>query len=166
MVWSKLKTLIESLTNPGPKAGPVDESVEQFRGCCLEAFAYLREEYGFSEVKPPRKDPDPYLVKFSNGEIALAVRGLSYGTAASVYYLTRDGLEAPTLFLEPGWSVASLGKKQKREKGPEPTQRQQIFNAARRIRERDADILGGDYTRLEDVALRWKEASEKLYGGV
>lgn len=143
----------------------MDESVEQFRGWCLEAFAFLRQEHGFSELKFKKGPANLYHVRFSNGVIELAVKGEGYGADAYVYYLNADGVEVPSRFLEPDWDPVSFGRK-KRKKGPRLTQPQQIFYEAGRIKVRDGDILRGDYTHLDDVSARWKDVKEKLFGRV
>jgi hypothetical protein len=141
----------------------MNESLEQFRKWCLDAFAFLRQQYGFFEVKANGGRFNPYCVRFSNGEIELGVKGEGYGTIAYIYYVSRDGIEVPSQFLEPGWEPSSFRRKRK-GKGPRPSQEEQIFSEANRIKERDGDILRGDYSRLEGVAARWKNIKEKLFG--
>ena len=141
----------------------MSESAAQFREWCLGAFAFLREQYGFVEVEPNEESLNPYYVRFSNGEIGLEVKGEGYGTIAYVGYVNREGLEVPSKFLEPNWDPLSFRKK-RRKRGPALTQEQQIISEAERIKGRDGDILGGDYTRLDEVAMRWKDIREKLFG--
>ena len=139
------------------------KSLEQFRGWCLEAFAFLCQQYGFVEVECDNKKYNPYCVKFSNSEIELVVKGEGYGTIAYVGYVNRAGIEVPAKFLEPGWDPLSFSKKRKK-KEPKLTQAQQIFSEANKIKERDGDILRGDYTRLDEVAVRWDKIRKKLFG--
>src|SRR5919199_103564 len=114
------------------------KSLEQFRGWCLEAFAFLCQQYGFVEVECGNEKYNPYCVKFSNSEIELVVKGEGYGTIAYVGYVNRDGIEVPARFLEPDWGPLSFRKKRKK-KAPKLSQEQQIFSEADRIMERDGD---------------------------
>lgn len=139
----------------------MDKSLEQFRGWCLEAFAFLCQQYGFVEVECDDKKYNPYCVKFGNGEIGLVVKGEGYGTIAYVGYVNRDGIEVPSKFLEPDWDPSSFRKRKK--KAPKLSQEQQIFSEANTLMRRDGDILRGDYTRLDGVAARWKSIKEKLF---
>jgi|SRR5690349_11376103 len=136
-------------------------NLEQFRNWCRQAFAFLCQEHRFVEVEAA--DASPYCVRFGNGKIQLAVKGEGYGTVAYIYYVNSDGIEVPAEFLEPAWEPAARRKK-RRKKGPHMTQEQQIFSGAARIHVRDADILKGDYRRLDELAVRWKNFKEKLFG--
>jgi hypothetical protein len=139
----------------------MDDNLEQFRNWCLQAFAFLCQQYRFVEVEAA--DLNAYCVRFSNGKIQLAVKGEGYGTVAYICYVNRDGIEVPAKFLEPNWGPTTHRKKSKK-KGPHLTQEQQIYSEAARIQERDDDILKGDYRRLDGVAVRWKNFKEKLFG--
>src|SRR5262249_48285163 len=97
--------------------GPLrmDDNVVQFRNWCLRDFAFLSRQHRFAEVKATGSRFNPYCVRFSNGEIELAVKGEGYGTIAYVYYVNRDSIEVPAGFLEPNWQPLSHRKKPKKK---------------------------------------------------
>ena len=105
-------------------------------------------------------------MQFTNGAISLRISGEGWGTIAAVEYLSVDQLPVPTVFLESGWSPGGLRKKFRRAKKPPQTQEQQVEVAAARIRERDQDILAGEYARLNQVAVQWRQARLALHDGV
>ncbi len=57
--------------------------------------------------------------------------------------------------IPPDWQPVRK-RKRKKKRTPEPSQQEQIFEAARIIAERDLDILGDDLSRVEAAAERRK----------
>jgi hypothetical protein len=101
-----------------------------------------------------------YQVQFSDGSVSLLIEGEGYGTVAAIKYLTKDGFGVPVKFLEPNWPPPANRKK--KFKGPSLSQEQQIYRGAEMIKARDQDILTGNYSRLDEVAVRWKAMKEQL----
>ena len=120
----------------------------------------LIENYGFHELDGlhPRHT-NKYQVRFGNGEVEILILGEGYGTIANIEYVTADGVEVATQILEPDWEPF---KKQKKTKKVIPSQADQIIMAANRIRERDKDILLGDFNRLNKAAERWQTIKTKM----
>ncbi|MGH8122867.1 MAG: hypothetical protein ACREPT_08855 [Rudaea sp.] len=132
----------------------MNESLSHFQAVCREAFAFLAP-YGFHEIEAPSDTHNPYVVAFENSVVTVRIAGEGWGTIASVEYKDRTNRSVPTAILEPNWKLSAKRKKISRRKSP--TQDEQIFAAARRIRERDHDILSGNHERLDAAAIAWQE---------
>jgi hypothetical protein len=133
---------------------------EEFKNWCRYAFKFLLSDYGFQEMPLPHpKHSNPYQARFSNGTIEIIVLGEGYGTIANIEYVTIEGIEVATQILEPGWEPFKKGK---RKKTPQVSQKEQIFEAANRIKVRDTDILSGDLTRLNEAASCWQAICSKM----
>ena len=87
------------------------------------------------------------------------ILGEGYGTIATVQYVTTDGVEVSIQILEPDWEPF---KKRKKPKKKMHSQNDQIIMAAERIKERDKDILLGDFSRLDKAAERWQTIKTKM----
>ena len=138
----------------------MDESLSEFKSICRDAFQFLIVDHGFQELHgfhPNHKNL--YQVRFGNGEIEILLLGEGYGTIANIEYVTSDGVEVATQMLEPDWEPF---KKRKKPKKVMPSQKDQIVEAANRIKDRDKDILIGDYTRLNVAAARWQNIKNKM----
>lgn len=138
----------------------MDDNLAVFKTWCRDAFEYLLKDHGFVELPELHpKHANPFQTRFANGTIELLILGEGYGTVASVSYVTQERTEVYTQQLEPDWEPF---KKRKRRKRLVVSQRDQIFAAADRIRERDADILSGDLSRMQAAAARWRVICEKM----
>ena len=136
------------------------ESLSEFKSICREAFQFLIMNYGFQELNGLNpKHINQYQVRFGKGVVEILILGEGYGTIANIEYVTADGIEVATQMLEPDWEPF---KKRKKPKKTMPSQRDQIILAAERIKERDKDILIGDYTRLNIAADRWVKVKSKM----
>jgi hypothetical protein len=138
----------------------MNENLITFKTWCRDAFQYLLKDHGFRELPDLHpKHANPFQVRFTNGVTELLILGESYGTVASVSYVTQDNIEVATQLLEPDWEPF---KKRKMKKTPQVSQRDQIFAVAARIKARDSDILSGDTNRLVSAAARWRSICEKM----
>jgi hypothetical protein len=130
----------------------MNEILSEFKAVCRDAFQFLIVNYGFQELHGLHpKHTNQYQVRFANGEVEILILGEGYGTIANIEYVTPDGVEVATQMLEPDWEPF---KKQKKPKKAMPSQKDQIVVAADRIKERDKDILLGDFKRLNNAAER------------
>ena len=138
----------------------MNESLSEFKTICRDAFQFLVMHYGFQELQGLHpKHTNQYQVRFGNGEIELLILGEGYGSIANIEYVAPDGVEVATQMLEPDWEPF---KKRKKPKKAMPSQKDQIIEAANRIKERDKDILLGGYTRLNIAATRWQKIKTKM----
>ncbi len=138
----------------------MNESLSEFKAICREAFQFLIANYRFKELHGLHPShTNQYQVRFGNGEVEILILGEGYGTIANIEYVTSDGVEVATLMLEPDWEPF---KKRKKLKKTLPSQKDQIFMAAGRIKERDNDILLGDFKRLKKAAERWQTIKTKM----
>ena len=138
----------------------MNESLSEFKSACREAFHFLIVNYGFQELHGLHpKHTNQYQIRFGNGEIEILILGEGYGTIANIEYVTSDGVEVATQMLEPDWEPF---KKRKKLKKAMPSQRDQIFMIADKIRGRDKDILLGDLKRLNKAAERWQAIKTKM----
>ena len=141
----------------------MNESLTEFKAWCREAFEFLVRDFGFHELSELHPNhTNNYQARFSNEQVEILVLGEGYGTVASVNYVTSKGTEVPTEILDPNWEPFIGRKKTKKGKAPTDSQHDQIFAAARRIQERDSDILQGSMFRLEKAATRWRTIHEKM----
>ena len=138
----------------------MNENLSEFKAVCRYAFQFLSEHYGFRELSELHPNhSDQFQVRFGNGEIEILILGEGYGTIANIEYVTPDGIEVVTQMLEHNWEPF---KKRKKSKKTMPSQKDQIVEAANRIKERDNDILSGDITRLNAAATRWQTIKNKM----
>ena len=138
----------------------MNESLSEFKSACREAFHFLIVNYSIQELHELHpKHTNKYQIRFGNGEIEILILGEGYGTIANIEYVTSDGVEVATQMLEPNWVPF---KRQKKFKKTMPSQRDQIFMIADKIRERDKDILLGDLKRLNKAAERWQAIKTKM----
>ncbi len=134
--------------------------MNEFKSVCREAFQFLIVNYGFQELDGLHpKHTNQYQVRFGNGEIEILILGEGYGTIANVQYVTTDGVEVATQMLEPDWEPFKKCKKPNKDM---PSQNDQIIMAADRIKERDKNILLGDFSRLDKAAERWQTIKTKM----
>lgn len=134
----------------------MNESLNHFQSVCREAFAFLVSEFAFYEVASSNRISNPYVIEFQNGAILLRIVGEGYGTVARVEYQNQDGKNVPSIVLEPTWKFSGWGKAAKAWRKSSGTQDEQIHESAKRIRERDQDILSGKYGRLQEAAVKWQ----------
>lgn len=138
----------------------MSDSLSIFKDWCKDAFRFLSEKHAFALLQEGRQY-DSYYVLFGHGDVKLGVCGEGYSSVATVHYITSTGFEVPYQCLNPGWQPA-IGKRRKKTKGPEMSQQQQIFHAAKVISERDEDILRGDMSRVNAAAQRLQAIYERL----
>lgn len=138
----------------------MNESLSEFKSVCRKAFRFLIENYGFHELDGlhPRHI-NQYQIRFGNGKVEILILGEGYGTIANIAYVTSDGVEVATQMLEPDWEPF---KKRKKIKKATLSQVDQIIMAANRIKDRDKDILLGDFNRLKKAAERWQTIKTKM----
>ena len=121
--------------------------LSQFEDACEEAFAFLLDR-GFRRVPaPPHRSANRFQVWYSNGKLSAVISGESYGTAASVYLETADRRVAEIYFtpedLRPSRTSRGVA---------EPSQLQQLREAALRVQRHCGDVLSGDMTRFDALA--------------
>ena len=139
----------------------MSDSLSTFKDWCREAFRFLVEQHGFTVVQKGQQY-NQYYVLFGHGDVRLGILGEGYGTVATIHYLTRSGFEVPYQCVAEDWQPA-LGKHKKRRK-QQASQREQIFQSAKIIAERDQDILRGDLFRVDFAAQRLQAIYERLRG--
>jgi hypothetical protein len=126
----------------------MNEPLAHFRSVCLDAFSFLTLDHGFTETGTGPETTNPYVVHFTNGEIALSVIGEGWGTTARIVYTGPDGRTVPGALLDPGWEPNPRRRRPKSAHNPELSQDDQIRAAAAVIRDRDHAILLRDYAQL------------------
>jgi hypothetical protein len=137
----------------------MSDSLSTFKDWCKDAFRFLLEKHDFKVIQEGRQYNQYYIV-FGRGDVRLGVLGEGYGSIAAIHYLTRVGFEVPYQCVPADWQPA-LGKR-KKKKTPQPSQQEQIFQAAKTIAERDDDILRGDMSRVNSAAQRLQALYERL----
>ena len=137
----------------------MSDSLLIFKDWCKVAFRFLIEDYDFHVVQEGRQY-NPYYLIFGRGDIRLGVLGEGYGSIAVVHYLTQTGFEVPYKCVSADWKPP-LGKRRK-PRNPQPSQQEQIFQAAKDIAEQDKDILCGDQSRINLAAIKLQSLYQRL----
>jgi len=141
----------------------MEEDIRSFKTLCSDAFQYLLDDYEFVELSDPHPEhSNPFQARFKSGVVELLILGEGYGTLASIQYITEDGTHVATEILEPDWKPLEKIRSRKKQRGPEGSQQDQVYAAAKRIKERDEDILRGNMDRLNAAAVRWRTICGKM----
>ena len=119
--------------------------LSQFVTACEEAFAFLLDR-GFRRVPAPRS-ANRFQVWYSNGKLSAVISGEGHGTAASVYLETADRRVAEIYF-----TPANLRPTRTSQGVAEPSQLQQLREAALRVQRHCGDVLSGELTRFDALA--------------
>ncbi len=131
----------------------------EFRQCVLKEYAEIIERYSFVEQPlPDREFINQFQVRLANQTTLIIVEGISYGldTWTKVYNLSRSleddyGLPIWRLINERR-GVPWPQKKSKKKAGLD--QLEQVAKHANYLLEYTQDILGGDFTEIDQIVER------------
>jgi hypothetical protein len=132
-------------------------TLEQFKDACRHEFSFLRE-LGYSELQDS-EPADPFTVRFSNGELTLAIRGENWGQHAGVRLFHADGREAPV------WWFMPLSERKHRPPfdSTGSSQLDDIRIAALTMSRYCRDVLAGNEARFDAVANEWRRVTDSQY---
>jgi hypothetical protein len=136
---------------------PPPPTLAQFKDACRHEFAFLRE-LGYAEL--PESDPaDRFIVRFSNGELTLSIRGENWGQHAGVSLVHADGREAPV------WWFVPASERQTRPAFDSTgfSQLDDIRVTALTMARYCRDVLAGDRARFDAVAHEWRRVTDSRY---
>lgn len=124
-------------------------SLQDFLEASRRVLAYVGE-YGFKESPiPGYRAGNEYQLWFVADERAIIVSGQGWGTSASIALEHRSGVHLSEIELVP---VAERPGSKGKPLGPDPTQLEQVHDAAERLRVFAVDFLRGDLTRFFELA--------------
>jgi len=132
-------------------------TLAQFKDACRHEFSFLRE-LGYSELQDS-DHADHFIVRFSNGELILSIRGENWGQHAGVTLFHVDGREAPV------WWFVPVSERKNRPPFDSTgfSQLDDIRIAAPIMSRYCRDVLAGDAAKFDAVANEWRRVTDPEY---
>ncbi len=132
-------------------------TLAQFKDACRREFSFL-SELGYSELLHA-DDADHFIVRYSNGELVLSIRGENWGQHAGVRVVHVDGREAPV-----GWFIPVSERKNRPSfESTGFSQLDDIRAAALMVARHCRDALAGDAAKFDAVAEEWRRVRDPDY---
>jgi hypothetical protein len=141
-----------SKRTPVPKGTP--PSLEEFRNRARQEFAFLQQEFGFSEEPIPSVEQpylNPYAVWFKSPSTRVVVEGLDYGMSARVA-LGKAGPPAAFANYDLG-DLLGVRRGGIAASRPPGGQLEQLTYYAAALRDNAADVLRGDHSVFPELAV-------------
>ena len=126
-------------------------SLVQFMDTCHASLAFLGQ-YGFEECPiAQHRARNPFQLWFCAGDRLIIVEGEGWGTSASIHLEHRSGVRLSEIYMVP--EAERPGRKMpKKRRKKQPTQLEQVRDAAERVHLFAQDFLQDDLDRFFKLA--------------
>ena len=133
-----------------------NSALEKFLNTCRTEFRFLITDFGFQELKEPKKAfSNPFKLCFVRDDLEVSIEGIHYGSAAMVLLTDKKQRTVSPRNLDPAFNP--FGKKTVKALPKTNGQTDEIVQEARLLLEHGRDLLNGDFSVFDRAFDRKKQ---------